>query len=248
LRNVSVPSEKEESVRRYVRLLTELHKELRRSMTRVSFFMLQLGKSFDRDNWTKGHRKWLESVELEKLDREVLNERILMLDVLGQRIDEMTNRCESLVEEVGGKAIVERLMCLKGFHFISAVTIWSELWDATRFSDPRKLMGYWGFDCIESSSGEHEHRGHITKQGNVRCRYVLIEAAGAYARSVGHAKAAWKGQPELVVAYCRRAEARLKKRYWHLVHKTGSILKAKVAVARELVGFVWGIMQPEIPV
>ena len=246
LSKVSVPTENEERVRRYVRLLTELQKEFRRSRTRVSFFMLQLGQSFGRKTWTKVHREWLESAELEPLDREVLNERLLMLDILGQRIEEVKNRCVTLVEEVGGKNVVERIMCLRGFHFVSAVTIWSELWDATRFDDPRKLMGYWGFDCRESSSGGHEHRGKITKQGNARCRYMLIEAAGAYGNLPGGGvKAVWAGQPDWVITYCRKAEARLKKRYWHLVQSTGSAMKAKVAVARELVGFVWGIMQPE---
>lgn len=248
LRNVSVPSEKEESVRRYVRLLTELQKEFRRARTRVSFFILQLGKSFDGTNWTKGHRQWLEELELEQLDREVLNERLSLLDVLEQRIEEMKKRAIVLVEEVGGKAIVNRLMCLKGFNFVSAVTVWSELWDATRFNDPRKLMGYWGFDCRESSSGGYEYRGHITKQGNARCRYVLIEAAGSYRNVKGGIKAEWKGQADWVVEYCRKAEVRLSKRYWHLAQTTGSMLKAKVAIARELVGFVWGIMQPEMPV
>jgi transposase len=191
---------------------------------------------------------WLEEVKLSIIDRETLNCRLAMIDALEQRVEEMKLRCAVLVEEAGGKAVINRLMCLKGFDFVRAVTIWAELWDATRFGDPRQLMGYWGFDCRESSSGGHEHRGRITKQGNARCRYVMIEAATAYSRAstacVG--KKAWNGQPEKVVQYCIRAESRLKKRYWHLMRSTNSALKAKVAIARELVGFVWGIMQPDM--
>lgn len=86
--------------------------------------------------------------------------------------------------------------------------------------------------------------GSITKTGNAHLRRVLVEAAWAYRYrpAVGQALAKrLEGQPPEIVAYAWGAQCRLSARYRALA-QTKAHNKAVVAVARELAGFVWGMM------
>jgi len=250
LKLVTLPTEFQEQVRRYVRLLDETKAEARRVKTRVTMGCLQVGAKYRDTTWTQRYLDWLRDLSLSPLDREVLDHRLRWLGQLEDDIKVMMERCEKLVEDAGGAAVVGRLMALKGIQFCSAAILWAELWDGGRFFHPRRLMSYIGLDCKEHSSGSIENRGSITKQGNSRCRRVLVDAAGTYRHKVGK-RSEWTkrlmGQAPEVIEYARRAESRLHRRYWHLDQTTGSSLKAKVAVARELSGFVWGMMQETIP-
>lgn len=55
------------------------------------------------------------------------------------------------------------------------------------------------------------------------------------------------GQPPEVLAYCWGAQLRLHARYRRLAPRRGS-RTAVVAVARELAGFIWGLMNDRIEV
>ena len=56
-----------------------------------------------------------------------------------------------------------------------------------------------------------------------------------------------QGQPAWVLAIADRAQLRLHKRYWSLVLRGKLPVKAVTAVARELTGFIWAVLQgPEV--
>ena len=77
------------------------------------------------------------------------------------------------------------------------------------------------------------------------CRHVLVQAAWSYHHRPAISddlKRRQSGQPPGVIAHAWKAQHRLHKRYQHLsAHKPPQI--AVVAVARELVGFLWAVMQ-----
>ncbi len=58
--------------------------------------------------------------------------------------------------------------------------------------------------------------------------------------------AAWRkrlaDQPAELVAYAIAAQQRLHARYWRMTQRGKRSTVAAVAVARELAGFVWGVM------
>jgi transposase len=126
------------------------------------------------------------------------------------------------------------------------MTIVTELHNFQRFETPRALMGYLGLVPSEHSSGPKTARGSITKAGNKHVRRVLVEAAWHYRHkpAVGvklHKRR--EGQPGAVIGIADRAQQRLHKRYWWLVlHNNKVPNKAIVAVARELVGFIWAAL------
>jgi hypothetical protein len=55
-------------------------------------------------------------------------------------------------------------------------------------------------------------------------------------------KQALRDQPPAVVEYARKAQTRLHRRYSRLVGRGKKSQVAVTAVARELCGFVWGLM------
>jgi hypothetical protein len=73
---------------------------------------------------------------------------------------------------------------------------------------------------------------------------VLIEAAWHYQHAPalrGRLKARQEGQPQAVTEQAWAAQQRLYRRYHRLLKRGKPKGQVVVAVARELVGFVWGI-------
>ena len=121
----------------------------------------------------------------------------------------------------------------------------TEIGDWRRFASPRQLMAYLGLVPKEHSSGDRERRGALTKAGNTHCRHVLVQAAWAYRYQpkVGVAlQRRQHGQPPVVIAHAWKAQHRLHTFYRRLAMRTKPQV-AVVAVARELVGFLWAVMQ-----
>jgi transposase len=104
-------------------------------------------------------------------------------------------------------------------------------------------MAYVELVPSEHSSGESQRRGRITKAGNSHVRHVLVQAAWHYrhAPTVTRALAARQdGQAAAVTDIAWKAQERLHGRYRKLAGRKGR-QKAVIAVARELVGFVWAL-------
>ena len=106
-------------------------------------------------------------------------------------------------------------------------------------------MAYLGLVPSGYSSAETQRRGAITKAGNTHARRVLVEAAWHYRHRptvAGGLRRRTADQPAPVVSHAWRAQQRLHRRYRHLVGHGKRPPVAVVAVARELVGFVWAAM------
>ena len=108
-------------------------------------------------------------------------------------------------------------------------------------------MAYLGLVPSEHSSGERQRRGTITQAGNVHVRRLLIEAAWHYRHRPGvgvNLRRRRQGQPSGIIAIADRARQRRCRRFRHLTERSRPFNKAVVAVARELIGFVWAALYP----
>jgi len=127
------------------------------------------------------------------------------------------------------------------------MVILTEIGDFKRFSHPRELMSYIGLVPSENSSGQTQRKGRITKCGNNKLRHVLVEAAWHYRNKPFTSRYLAKrheGQPKQAILYATNAMHRLYRRYWALASRKNSNV-AVVAIARELTGFIWGMMRIE---
>jgi len=106
-------------------------------------------------------------------------------------------------------------------------------------------MSYLGLTPSEYSSGQQQHRGHITKTGNRHARRLLIEAAWHYRHPPRHSTRTLQCSehvPPDVAARAWQAQIRLNHRHRALAERGKRSTVANVAVARELTGFIWAAM------
>lgn len=103
-----------------------------------------------------------------------------LLDRLTPTIDELTTAAE---QEAKKRPEVQRLMSHPGVGFLTALAFVLIIGTPERFRCGKQIGSYIGLIPEEDSSAGRQRLGHITKQGNVLLRYLLVEAAQAAARS-----------------------------------------------------------------
>jgi len=91
---------------------------------------------------------------------------------------------EQAIEQiVDGDPVVQRLCTAPGIGPVTAVAFVSTLDLVQRFEGAHKVPAYLGLVPSEFSSGERQQRGAITKTGDPRLRWLLVEAAWSVMRS-----------------------------------------------------------------
>ncbi len=75
------------------------------------------------------------------------------------------------------------LMSVPSIGPVTATAVVSTVDDVTRFESAHQFEAFLGLVPSEHSSGEKRRLGSITKAGNVRVRYLLVEAAWRLLRS-----------------------------------------------------------------
>jgi transposase len=155
------------------------------------------------------------SAELEAALRPLLE----LLGPLNEQVKKLDRELAKLSTE---DQVVKRLCTVPGVGPVTATCFVATLDEAARFSSAKQVRSYLGLVPSENSSGEQQRRGRLTKAGNRRMRYLLVEAAWACWR--------WK-QPgteslrEWVEAIAVRRGRRI----------------AAVALARKLAGLLYAI-------
>lgn len=148
--------------------------------------------------------------------------------------------------------MVGRQQCFRGISLHSALVLATEIGDWCRFERPAQLACYLGLVSLEGSSGDRQRLGSITKVGNNHCRHVLVQGAWSYRHrpqtSVDPGRRR-KGQPPEVITHAWKAQQRLHHRFSHLSYRERPqvAVVAVVAVARQLVGLLWAVMQDVTP-
>jgi len=176
----------------------------------------------------------------------VFGDYLLAIEQLEERVLTLAAKLTEAAQQDPYREPVAWLRCFHGIDTVTAITVVAELHDFRRFRSARELMAYLGLVPSEYSSGESRHQGSITKAGNSHARRVLVEAAWHYRHRSKPGKTLRRrreGQPARVIALADRAQQRLCRRYQHLVERGKPTPKVVVAIARELVGFLWGALQ-----
>lgn len=247
---IRVPTEREERVRDLVRCRGTFQREILKSRHYILKFLARRGLVYrEGKNWTGKHWAWLRAIQrdgvLETVDKVAFGEYLALLDYKLDRREELDRQIEMLTLEPAYKDAVGRLCCLKGISTQAAMVLVTEIGDFRRFEHPGKLMAYVGLVPSEHSSGGTRRQGSITKAGNSRARHVLVQAAWCYRYAPRRGvvlKRRQEGQPPDAVAHSWKAQHRLHKVFKRLAFRKNSQIAA-VAVARELAGFVWALMQ-----
>ena len=243
-----VPDEAHEALRNLVRARADAKADSLRAKHRLSKFLLRQGRHapVGRRAWSQTYFQWLRGLQFEQLaDRVVFADYLAVVtsaDERLKRLEAALRQCSAVASQA---ALIDALQGLRGIGFLSAVTIVAESGDLRRFATAPQFMAYAGVVPSESSSGNRQHRGRITKTGNALLRHVLGEAAH-HARHAPHVSGSLKQRqaqlPQPIVDLSWRAQLRLHHRYRQLGARIGPY-RTVTSIARELAGFVWAVGQ-----
>jgi len=248
LTEVHAPNPEQEAVREITRCREAARDDLMRARHRLAKFLTRHGYIYTQGSqWTQKHRLWLRSLSFAGLDlRDICDTYVTELEHCEQRVATLTKEVEALATRPAYRELVALLCCFRGIQTLTAMTFVAELFEFGRFDSPRKLMAYLGLVPSEASSGEKRRPGSITKTGNRRVRRSLIETSWHYRHGPQVSRLLQKrrvGQPQWAIDIADRAMHRLCKRYRRLIARGKRSQKAVVAIARELAGFLWALLQ-----
>jgi len=247
LTSVRVPGAAEEAVRDLIRVREEVKCDRQVARQRIRSFLLRYGCRYPgpRGAWSSRFEVWARAVTFdEPLANEAFQNLLSACFIRDAHLAEMGRRIEEIAAIEPFATDVARLSTLCGISTLSAMTILAETCGFSRFADAGSYMGFTGLTPSEHSSGASRHQGSITKTGDRHIRCVLVESAWAYRHAPavrGKLRERLEGQSPEVVAYSWTAQVRLNATYRRLAARKGAHT-AVVATARELSGFVWGLM------
>jgi transposase len=165
--------------------------------------------------WTGPGRDWLTGLELPPVSRLVIDDCLSIIDGLQLVIDRLDVQVH---DHARGDPRVKVLTQLPGVGEFTAVVMLAEIGDVSRFASARKLASWAGLTPTVRGSDTHVRHGHISKQGSVWLRWILIEAAQTAKRN-----------PEFAESYRAMSRRRGKK-------------IATIAVARKLLTRAWHLL------
>ena len=244
---IRIPTPAEEALRDLVRTREDLKADCRIAQQRIRSFLLRQGRRYPaaRSGWTERFDRWLRSQRFtEPAAQTTFLHLLAAYSVRRAQLDSIDAEIISAAKMPELADPVALLRCFRGIDTLSAVTLVTETGDFRRFPSAACFMAFTGLVSSEHSSGLSFHHGSITKTGNAHIRRVLVEAAWSYRHRPYVSQALAKrleNQPPEIVAYSWAAQCRLSGRFRKLAPTRGQN-KAVVAVARELSGFVWGMM------
>jgi len=250
---VWVPDEEQEAMRDLTRARGDMKEQERKARQQLNAYVLRHGHAWpsNKTRWTKTHYNWLESLRFgHDWQQVVLQEYIDAVTVSSRRVSDITAQMERVLPQWSLAPVVASLVALRGIDKLAAMVLMSELGDISRFDSPKQLMAYLGLVPSEHSSGRRRRQGGITKTGNSHARRMLVECAWSYrfeARQTMHLKRKAKHASDEAKVIAWRAQKRLCGRYRTLLQAGKNTKQTTVAIARELVGFIWDIVRHEMP-
>jgi transposase len=190
-----------------------------RIMNQLQAVALNEGLRCKKRLWREAGREQLEAIRLAPWASQRRRDLLELLDRLNPTIAKLTQAIEQEVEKYPE---AQRLRTHPGVGSLTALALVLIVGRAERFQCGKQIASYLGLVPVEESSGNRRRLGHITKQGNSRLRFLLVEAAQVTVRSLPE----WRSK------------------YFHLAMRRGRKI-AKVAMARKLAVQMYWMLRKE---
>lgn len=247
LTEVHPPTPEEEAVRDLCRLRQQTKESETAAKHRLNKFLTRRDKRYPgKSRWTLAFWKWIGELEFEyEIDQFTFDTYVTEVRRLGEVIATLDAKIEEVSTRAPYTERVAALRCFRGIETTTAMTVVTELHGFERFKTAPQLMAFLGLVPSEYSSAGHHKRGSITKAGNNRVRRVLVEAAWNYRhwpRVGARLRKRRAGQLSSTITTADKAMRRLHHRWLTMSERRMPSQKIAVAVARELVGFLWAVL------
>lgn len=195
--------------------------------------------------WNRSFWKWLSSICFEAESTNLaLEHYIRKVNYAQQEADAMKALVCEAAEKPRNKPYVDAISRIKGIDVASAYIARVEIGKFSRFLSGRKVSCWLGVIPTNSSSGDGEVHGKITRAGNSTLRCMLTECVSSIPLWAGTGKKDPDpaGVSAKVLGMAFAASGRMYKRYRYLTTVKGKHSnKAKIAVVNELIRWIWAI-------
>jgi transposase len=157
--------------------------------------------------------------ELKRLHNTVIDSYLAIYEVVEDELKKM----DRAITEAGTRyEEVKLLTSIKGIGVYSALVIYSEIGDGTRFPTEDQVFSYAGLTPRVHQTGTEQYYGRITKEGSKYLRWILVEAARIH------------------VQWC--PESKITKHYEKIKRKRGDKI-AIIAAARKLLQAIYYMLK-----
>ena len=163
---VRVPSEAEEQQRSITRQRESLVRERKRLAMKARSHVLYYGGSLRGEWWNPS--RW------QQLQEELTTALVALLAPLRAIILEVSRQIKAVEQQLEA---MSRPALPRGMGTVIFAQLEREVCDWDRFKNRRQIGGYTGLCPSEDTSDQRRFQGAITKHGNPRLRYMLIECA-----------------------------------------------------------------------
>jgi transposase len=243
---IYVPDTEDEAIRDVTRARNDAKIAERKAKQRLHSFLLRNECIYPgKTKWIKSHFIWLAQLKMNHPAQQIaFQEYIDAVKECSERVARLDEQIAKAADEWRWGPTVKALQALRGVSLLTAVNMVAEIGDFNRFHNPKELMAYLGLVPSEHSSGERIRRGGITKTGNSHARRICVESAWAYryrARITQLQLKRHEGLPRDILQIAWKAQLRLCTRFRRLRARGKATQVVVVAIARELVAFMWDI-------
>jgi transposase len=217
-RSCHVPPRRQREDRQVTRLYGQIQKEITRTCNRIRRTMEYHGldKLFPSGDWSHANYRATEAWVKKNVSSESLKfsfaKLFSLLNFLRKERVAVLKQMRIIAKKEPYCKNVELLFSAPGIGFLTAMRLALEWGDLSRFKRKEEFASFLGLIPSDHSTGEQDHKGHITRQGNREVRSWLVESAWV----------AIKYDPVLLDKYRR------------VISHCGSAKIAIVAVARKL--------------
>lgn len=174
---VRIPSELEEDERALSRQRDQMLKARKQFEAQGRGLLRFKGLSCPAYWWRCSEAEWPQRVQQESWPRPIV-ERLEAYRRLALAADREVAQLTLKLEQAAQAHLPPSLPSLpQGFGELSMELLRREVCDWNRFKNRRQVGSFFGMVCAESSTGDQQAQGSITKTGTPRCRHVLTELA-----------------------------------------------------------------------
>lgn len=174
---VRIPTESEEDQRAVSRQRDQFLKARKRVEAQGRSLLYFKGLSCPSYWWRGTPAQWQETLRQHAWPASVV-ELLEGYRRMALGLDMEIARLTEKIENAAAQHLPPSLPALPhGFGALSLEVVRREVCDWKRFNNRRQVGSFFGICCAESSSGQRQVQGSITKTGNPRCRHALIELA-----------------------------------------------------------------------
>jgi len=144
----------------------------------LHFYGIQIPEELVNSHWSKGYITWIEAIQMKRASGNfALKAHLEDLNNMRKIIADVTRAIRTLANSDEYRQNVLLLKTVPGISTLTAMTLLTELYEISRFSNLDKLCSYVGLVPDTNSSGETEQKTGITKRRNAQLRGILIESS-----------------------------------------------------------------------